>query len=67
MNTANYPDGETGASRPFTREGRCTNLECYLVDLRAQVAMYEELGATFFVNEDAKFCPHCGQERKFSE
>jgi len=66
VNTANYPDAESGAARPFSREARCTNPDCYLVDLRVQIAMYEELGRAFFVNEDALYCPHCGQERTFT-
>lgn len=67
LSTANYPDGETGAAQPFSREARCTDRDCHLRDVPVQVAMYEELGRAFFVNEDAMYCPHCGQERKFSD
>ena len=67
VNTANYPDGETGAVRPFSREARCTKRDCYLLDLPVQVSMYEELGRASFVNEDAMYCPHCREERKFTD
>lgn len=63
----NYPDAESGVARPFSREARCTNPDCYLVDLRVHVGMYEELGRTFFEDEDAAYCPHCGRKRRIGD
>ncbi len=63
VNTANYPDGETGAARRFTLKLRCLDDSCPLCNVAVDVPMYEELGGTFLENDDDLFCPGCGADR----
>lgn len=52
-----YPPGESGRpSSEYISSQRCKNGH------RWEARMFDELGGSFYVNEDEAYCPKCHQE-----